>query len=58
MLTNSYADYIVSGHGENKGEAYIVAMSKAPSGNHWILSGVRYGRGYRGYFCTVTWKQQ
>lgn len=56
-LSNSFADYIVSGHAESKGEAYIIAMSKAPSGNHWVLSGVRYGRTYRGYSCTITWKQ-
>jgi hypothetical protein len=57
IISNSFADYISSGHGVNKGEAYLLAMSKAPSGNHWVLSNVRYGRGYRGYFCTLTWKQ-
>ena len=57
-LVNSYSDYISSGFGENKGSAYIVAMSKAPSGNHWVLSSIRYNRHYRGYFCTVIWKPQ
>jgi hypothetical protein len=57
-ITNVYADYISSGFGENRGSAYITAMSKAPSGNHWILSSVNYGRHYRGYFCTIIWKQR
>ena len=57
-IANSYGDYVSSGFGEDKGSAYIVAMSKAPSGSHWILSSVRYSRHYRGYFCTVIWKPQ
>jgi L-cysteine desulfidase len=56
-VSNSFADYVVSGHAERKGGAYITAMSKAPSGNHWVLSGVTYGRTYRGYSCTIIWKQ-
>jgi hypothetical protein len=57
LISNSFADYIVSGHAPTKGEAYITAMSKAPSGNHWRLSSVRYSRTYKGYSCTVIWKQ-
>jgi hypothetical protein len=52
------ADYIITGTGPSKGEAYISAMSKAPSGNHWIFKNINYSRWYRGYTCTITWKQQ
>jgi hypothetical protein len=57
FTSNSFADYVVSGHASTKGEAYITAMSKAPSGNHWRLSSVRYSRTYQGYSCMVIWKQ-
>lgn len=58
LISNSFGDYVVSGDGENKGDAYITAMSKAPSGNHWVLSSIRYSRGYQGYICTVVWKEK
>jgi hypothetical protein len=48
------ADYISSGSGMNRGEAYISAMSHAPSGNHWVLHNIYYGPG--GTTCTITWK--
>jgi len=57
LISNSLADYVVSGQALTKGEAYITAMSKSPSGHHWILSSVRYSRTYKGYSCTIIWKQ-
>jgi hypothetical protein len=58
-IANSVADYVSSGSADSKGEAYIQAMSNAPSGNHWVLSSVNYRRGYLDrYVCTVVWKQK
>ena len=53
-ITICKADYVSSGSGENKGEAYIEAMSNAPSGGHWALHDIRYGPS--GTTCTITWK--
>jgi hypothetical protein len=58
-IATSSADYATSGGGDSKGEAYIQAMSKMPSGSHWVLASVNYSRGYRDrYVCTVVWKQK
>lgn len=58
-IINSYADYSSSGSGNSKGEAYIKAMSNAPSGSHWILHSINYSIGYSNkYICTVIWKQK
>jgi hypothetical protein len=58
-IANSVADYVSSGSADSKGEAYIQAMSNAPSGSHWVLSSVNYRRGYLDrYVCTVVWKQK
>lgn len=58
-IANSSANYISTGSADSKGEAYIQAMSNAPSGTHWILSNVSYSRGYLDrYVCTITWKQK
>jgi hypothetical protein len=58
-IATSSADYATSGSGDSKGEAYIQAMSNAPSGSHWVLSSVNYRNGYLGrYVCTVVWKQK
>ncbi len=58
-IVNSVADYVSSGSADSKGEAYIQAMSNAPSGSHWSLSSINYSRGYLDrYVCTVTWKQK
>jgi L-cysteine desulfidase len=58
-IVNSMANYVSSGSADTKGEAYVQAMSNAPSGNHWILSSVNYRRGHLGrYVCTVVWKQK
>jgi hypothetical protein len=48
------ADYVSSASGLNKGEAYIKAMSNAPSGNHWMLHDIRYSPS--GNTCTIIWK--
>jgi hypothetical protein len=58
-ITNSVADYATSGSGSSKGEAYIEAMSRAPSGSHWVLSKIHYSGGnFSRYVCTVVWKQK
>lgn len=58
-ILNSHADYSSSGSADSKGEAFIQAMSNAPSGNHWVLHSVSYNRGYLDrHVCTVTWKQK
>lgn len=55
LFTNlSLADYVSNGSGMNKGEAYVEAMSNAPSGNHWVLHNIYYGPS--GTTCTITWK--
>ena len=55
LLTSiSLGDYVSSGSGTNKGEAYIKAMSNAPSGGHWVLHNIYYGS--NGTTCTITWK--
>jgi hypothetical protein len=55
FFTNiSLADYVSSGSGMSKGEAYVEAMSNAPSGNHWFLHSIYYGPS--GTTCTITWK--
>jgi len=58
-ILNSNADYSSSGSANSKGEAYIEAMSQAPSGSYWVLNRVTYTRGnmYR-YVCTIIWKQK
>jgi hypothetical protein len=61
LMTISYsvADYSSSGSADSKGEAYIEAMSNAPSGSHWVLSSVNYNRGYLDrYVCRIVWKQK
>jgi hypothetical protein len=50
----SYANYIVTGSGDNKGEAYINAMSQAPSGSHWEISSIYYSP--NSSTCIIIWK--
>jgi hypothetical protein len=58
-IVNINADYISSGSADSKGQAYVEAMSNAPSGSHWVLNSVTYNRGYLDrYVCTVVWKQK
>lgn len=52
-IVNSYANYVVNGVGNTKGEAYIDAMSKAPSGPHWVISNIYYGPNEQ--ICKITW---
>ena len=53
-IITSSADFVSSGSGMSKGEAYIEAMSNAPSGGHWVLHNIYYGP--NGTTCTITWK--
>ena len=55
-ITFCNADYIVSGSGNNKGEAYLNAMSKAPNGRHWVINSVIYS--VDGEYCTIVWKEK
>jgi hypothetical protein len=48
------ADYASNGSGDSRGEAYLEAMSQAPSGNHWILHNIYYTP--NGTTCRITWK--
>jgi hypothetical protein len=58
-IANSSADYSSSGSADSKGEAYVQAMSNAPSGQHWVLHSINYRGGYLDrYVCTVVWKQK
>jgi len=58
-ILNSNADYSSSGSADSKGQAYVEAMSNAPSGNHWTLKSVNYSVGYLNrYVCTIVWKQK
>jgi hypothetical protein len=58
-IINSNADYSSSGSADSKGQAYVEAMSNAPSGNHWTLKSVNYSVGYLNrYVCTIVWKQK
>jgi hypothetical protein len=58
-ISNSLADYSSSGSADSKGEAYVEAMSNAPSGSHWVLSSVSYQIGnFDRYVCTVIWKEK
>ena len=58
-IVNSNADYTANGSADSKGQAYIEAMSNAPSGSHWVLNSVSYNRGYLDrYICTIVWKQK
>lgn len=50
---NTYADYTSHGQGETRGEAYVSAMSGAPSGPHWILDRIYYSPDGG---CFITWK--
>ena len=58
-VSNSIADYSSSASADSKGEAYVAAMSNAPSGSHWVLSSVSYQIGnFDRYVCTVIWKEK
>lgn len=58
-ITQSFADYSSSGSASSRGEAYIEAMSNAPSGTHWVLNSINYHRGYLDrYTCIIVWKQK
>lgn len=58
-ILNGNADYSSSGSGDSKGEAYIQAMSGAPSGVHWVINSINYNFGYvNKYNCTIVWKQK
>jgi hypothetical protein len=58
-IVNINADYISSGSADSKGQAYVEAMSNAPSGSHWVLSSVSYQIGnFDRYVCTVIWKEK
>jgi len=48
------ADYTVTGYGSNKGDAYVSAMAKAPSGQHWVLNRIYYSPSQQE--CTIIWK--
>lgn len=56
LINFVYADYTVSGSGPTKGDAYINAMSKAPSGPHWILNRIYYSPNMK--TCTIIWKEK
>ena len=47
-------DYVSNGTGDGRGEAYIEAISQAPSGNHWVLHSIYYSP--NGTTCRITWK--
>jgi hypothetical protein len=58
-ILNSNADYSSSGSAISKGEAYIQAMSGAPSGSYWVIHSINYHPGYLNrYVCTIIWKQK
>jgi hypothetical protein len=58
-LSTSFGNYISSGIGSSKAEAYLNAMSAAPSGDHWVLKKISYApsSGCR-YTCNVVWEQK
>lgn len=58
-ISSSYADYIVTGVGDSKAEAYLNAITRAPSGSHWILSKISYYPAFGGrHECNITWKDK
>ena len=58
LCSVSLADYIVSGVGQTKGEAYVEAMGNAPSGQ-WIIKSVRYSPASAcRVSCTIVWTQK
>jgi len=54
IVNFSYADYTVTGSGDSRGEAYVSAMSRAPSGAHWEIYRIYYNP--NGSMCTIIWK--
>lgn len=56
LCINVNADYSVWGDGQTKGEAYIEAMSSAPSGQ-WAIKSIRYsiGNSRSPHKCVITW---
>jgi hypothetical protein len=54
LVNFSYANYVVTGSGDSRGEAYVNAMSQAPSGSHWEIYSIYYSP--NGSTCTIIWK--
>jgi len=58
LCSVSLADYVVTGVGPSRGEAYVAAMGKAPSGS-WEIKNISYYPASGGNkSCTITWTQK
>jgi hypothetical protein len=57
LFTNfCYGDYVVNGSGNSRGEAYVDAMSRAPSGSHWEIYRIYYAPNQQ--LCKITWRSR